>query len=238
MRERIVVAGNGMAGVAFVEQLLKHGRSFDITIVGEETHVNYNRILLSSVLAGEKDFDDIVLNDIEWYQRHGIHTRLGVRVEEIDPERRRIRTTDEKWIDYDKLVIATGSSPLIPPIEGTTKAGVFVFRTLDDTRKLIELSGDGIRAAVIGGGLLGLEAARGLQTRGCKVTVIRRVELTCSASSNRWESRCCAGAIPRRSWEGSTRRGCASPTGRRSKRTWWSSRRASGRTWGSRGAPD
>jgi nitrite reductase (NADH) large subunit len=171
-KERLVLAGNGMAGVAFVEQLLKHDKAFDITIVGEETHVNYNRILLSSVLAGEKDFDEIVLNDIEWYRRNAIHTRLGVRVEEIDRERRAVRTTDEKWIGYDKLVIATGSSPLIPPIAGTDKAGVFVFRTLDDTRKLIELSGNGIRAAVIGGGLLGLEAARGLQARGCEVTVV------------------------------------------------------------------
>jgi nitrite reductase [NAD(P)H] large subunit len=169
--EHLVVAGNGMAGVALVEQLLKHGRPFEITIVGEETHVNYNRILLSSVLAGEKEFDDIVLNDIEWYQKHGIRARLGVRVEQIHAQQRVIRITGGDEIRYDRLVLATGSRALIPPIKGTDKAGVFVFRTLDDTRKLIELSGKGIRAAVIGGGLLGLEAARGLQMRGCDVTV-------------------------------------------------------------------
>ncbi len=160
--EHLVVVGNGMAGVAFVEQLLKHGRPFDITIVGEETHVNYNRILLSSVLAGEKEFDDIVLNDIDWYQRNGIRTRLGLRVEEIDPILKSLRTSDGDWIEYDRLVLATGSSALIPPIKGTDKSGVFVFRSLDDTRHLIELSGKEIRVAVIGGGLLGLEAARGI----------------------------------------------------------------------------
>jgi nitrite reductase (NADH) large subunit len=170
--QRVVVAGNGMAGVAFVEQLLKHGQPFDITIIGEETHVNYNRILLSSVLAGEKDFDDIILNDIDWYQRHGIRTRLGLRIEKIHPAERTVQTSDGEWIEYDKLVIATGSSPLMPPIEGACKSGVLVFRTLDDTRKLIELAGEGIHAAVIGGGLLGLEAARGLQMRGCQVTVV------------------------------------------------------------------
>jgi nitrite reductase (NADH) large subunit len=174
--EHLVVVGNGMAGVAFVEQLLKHGRPFDITIIGEETHVNYNRILLSSVLAGEKEFDDIVLNDIDWYQRNGIRTRLGLRVEEIDPLVKSLRTSDGDWIEYDRLVLATGSSALIPPIKGSDKSGVFVFRTLDDTRHLIELSGKEIRAAVIGGGLLGLEAARGLQMRGCDVTVVHLAE--------------------------------------------------------------
>jgi nitrite reductase (NADH) large subunit len=169
---RVVVAGNGMAGVAFVEQLLKHGRPFDITIFGDETHVNYNRILLSSVLAGEKSFDQIVLNDLDWYVRHGIRVRLGVRVEQIDAGRQRVRTTEGDWTEYDHLVIATGSSPFIPPVEGTNKSGVFVFRTFDDTRSLVELAGEGVRAVVIGGGLLGLEAARGLQVRGCDVTVV------------------------------------------------------------------
>jgi nitrite reductase (NADH) large subunit len=161
-----------MAGVAFVEQLLKHGRPFEITIFGDETHVNYNRILLSSVLAGEKSFDQIVLNDLDWYLRNGIRVRLGVRVEEIDREHQSIRTTDGERVEYDHLVIATGSSPLIPPIGDTDKAGVFVFRTFDDTRSLVELAGEGVRAVVIGGGLLGLEAARGLQVRGCEVTVV------------------------------------------------------------------
>lgn len=169
---RLVVIGNGMAGVACVEQILKHNAAFDITIFGDETHVNYNRILLSSVLAGEKDFDDIILNDIDWYRKHGIRARLGVRVEAIDRTAKSVRGSDGTLTPYDKLIIATGSSAFVPPIEGRNKAGVFVFRTLDDTRQLIEFAGPGIKAAVIGGGLLGLEAARGLQVRGCDVSVV------------------------------------------------------------------
>ena len=175
-REHLVVIGNGMAGVALVEQVLKHSRQFDITIFGDETHVNYNRILLSSVLAGEKDFDDIVLNDIDWYRRNGIRARLGAPVEKIDLAQRAVYTVEAGWTYYDKLVIATGSSALIPPIKGVDKAGVFVFRTLDDARQLIEMAAAGLRAVVVGGGLLGLEAARGLQVRGCDVTVVHLAE--------------------------------------------------------------
>lgn len=169
---RLVVIGNGMAGVACVEQILKHTASFEITIFGDETHVNYNRIALSSVLAGEKDFDDIVLNDIDWYRRQGIQLRLGIRVDAIDRAAKTVRGSDGSITPYDKLILATGSSAFVPPIEGRQKAGVFVFRTLDDTRQLIEFAGPGIKAAVIGGGLLGLEAARGLQVRGCDVSVV------------------------------------------------------------------
>lgn len=170
--ERLVVIGNGMAGVACVDQILRHSPRFEITIFGDETHVNYNRILLSSILAGEKEFDDIVLNDIDWYQRHGIRARLGVRVDALDREARTVTGSDGSVTPYDKLIIATGSSAFVPPVEGLGKHGVFVWRTLDDTRQLVGLSGQGIKAAVIGGGLLGLEAARGLQVRGCEVTVV------------------------------------------------------------------
>jgi len=171
-RERLVVIGNGMAGVACVDQILKHTTAFDITIFGDETHVNYNRILLSSVLAGEKEFEDIVLNDIDWYRRHGIRARLGVRVEAIDRLARTVTGAGGSVTPYDKLIIATGSSAFVPPISGIGKGGVFVWRTMDDTRQLVALSGQGIKAVVIGGGLLGLEAARGLQVRGCDVTVV------------------------------------------------------------------
>ncbi|MBL8233286.1 MAG: NAD(P)/FAD-dependent oxidoreductase [Bryobacterales bacterium] len=172
MKERLVVVGNGMAGVACVEQILKHSQEFHITIFGAETHVNYNRIQLSSVLAGEKDFDEIVLNDIDWYREHRIDAKLGRWITEIDREARVVRCAGGEEAGYDKLILATGSSAFVPPIPGTDKSGVFVFRTLDDTRQLVELSGRGIKAAVIGGGLLGLEAARGLQVRGCDVTVV------------------------------------------------------------------
>src|ERR1700734_2798979 len=148
--EHLVFAGNGMSGVACVEELIKSGQVFDITIFGDETHSNYDRALLSSVLAGERDIDSITLNDIEWYQEHGIRTRLGIRVEEIDRLNHPVRSTDGDWTRYDKLILATGSSPAVPLIAGLDKPGVFVFGTLDDTRKLTKSAGEGVRAVVLG----------------------------------------------------------------------------------------
>ena len=174
--KKLVVVGNGMAGVACVEQILKRSRDFEITIFGEETHVNYNRILLSSVLAGEKSAEDIVLNRVEWYRENGIRARLGVRVEQIDRERRVVIGNDGEVEPFDRLILATGSSAFIPPIQGVDKENVHVFRTLDDTRELISKASERTRAVVIGGGLLGLEAARGLQLRGCDVTVVHLME--------------------------------------------------------------
>ena len=176
MKQQLVVVGNGMAGVACVEQILKYRHDFEITIFGDETHVNYNRILLSSVLAGEKSADDIVLNGIEWYQQNGIRARLGVRVEHVDPHRRILRDAEGRETPYDRLILATGSGAFIPPIAGVDKKNVHVFRTLDDTRALLEKSRPGAKAVVIGGGLLGLEAARGLQVQGCDVTVVHLMD--------------------------------------------------------------
>jgi nitrite reductase [NAD(P)H] large subunit len=173
---RLVVIGNGMAGVACVEQILKHAPKFDIIVFGEETHVNYNRILLSSVLAGEKSSDDIVLNSLDWYEKNQIQLRLGVRITEIDPVAKSVTGDDGSVTAFDKLLIATGSNPLIPPMEGTKKEGVYVFRNLDDTRALLDRAGKGVKAVVIGGGLLGLEAARGLQVRGSDVTVVHLMD--------------------------------------------------------------
>ena len=173
---QLVVVGNGMAGVACVEQILKHRHDFEITIFGDETHVNYNRILLSSVLAGEKSAEDIVINDLDWYRRNGIRARLGVRVAEIDRTRRVIIDAQGSSTPFDKLILATGSSAFIPPIPGVDKRNVHVFRTLDDTRALLEKAHKGCKAVVIGGGLLGLEAARGLQLRGCDVSVVHLME--------------------------------------------------------------
>lgn len=170
--EKLVLIGNGMAGIACLEHILRYEQRFTVTVFGDETHLNYNRILLSSVLAGEKSADEIVINGLDWYQRHDIDLRLGVRIASIDRENRVVTGDDGSVTPFDKLIIATGSQPFIPPIEGTLRDGVFVFRTLDDTRALLERSGRGVRAAVIGGGLLGLEAARGLQVQGCDVTVV------------------------------------------------------------------
>ena len=174
--EKLVVVGNGMAGVACVEQILRHSPKFEITIFGDETHVNYNRILLSSVLAGEKSMDDIVLNGLDWYHKNGIDLRLGIRIVDIDPHQKTVLGDDGSVTSFDKLLLATGSLPLIPSIDDVKKEGVFVFRNLDDTRALLSLAGPGVRAVVIGGGLLGLEAARGLQVQGCDVTVVHLME--------------------------------------------------------------
>jgi nitrite reductase (NADH) large subunit len=169
--EHLVIAGNGMSGVACAEELIKSGQIFDITIFGDEPHANYDRTLLAVVLAGERDIESITLNDIGWYQEHGIRTRLGIRVEEIDRFNNAVRSSDGDWTSYDKLILATGSSPQIPAIAGLDKTGVFVFGTLDDTRKLAEAAGPGVRAVVIGG-WLAAEAARGLRQRGCDVVII------------------------------------------------------------------
>ena len=173
---RLVVVGNGMAGVACVEQILKHAPRFDITIFGDETHVNYNRILLSSVLAGEKASDEIALNPIDWYERNNIQLRVGVRVTDIDPVAKTVTAQDGSVNAFDKLLLATGSSAWMPPIEGLDQDGVFAFRTLDDTRALLERARPGVKAVVIGGGLLGLEAARGLQVQGCEVSVVHLMD--------------------------------------------------------------
>jgi nitrite reductase (NADH) large subunit len=170
--ERLVVVGNGMAGMACVEQILRHAPDFHITVFGDETHVNYNRIHLSSVLAGEKDADEIVLNSLEWYLENSIDLRLGVRITHVDTTSRTVTGDDGSVTSYDKLLLATGSSALIPPIAGSDKDGVFCFRNLNDTQALLERVQPGLKTVVIGGGLLGLEAARGLQLRGADVTVV------------------------------------------------------------------
>jgi nitrite reductase (NADH) large subunit len=174
--EDLVVVGNGMAGVACLEQILKHSPKFRVTVFGEETHVNYNRILLSSVLAGERSADDITLNPLDWYQTNGISLRLGVRVSDVDAEKRIVTGDDGSTAHFDKLLLATGSRPFLPPISGLDKENVFTFRNLDDTRAILAAARPAAKAVVIGGGLLGLEAARGLQLQGCEVIIVHLLE--------------------------------------------------------------
>jgi nitrite reductase (NADH) large subunit len=174
--EQLVIIGNGMAGVACLENILSHKKKFDITIFGDETHVNYNRIMLSSVLAGERTADEITINGIDWYQKNGIGLRLGVRIIAVNTTLRTITGDDGSVTRYDKLIFATGSSAFIPKIDGVCRRNVFTFRNMDDTRGLLQAAGKGRRAVVIGGGLLGLEAARGLQMQGCDVTVVHIVD--------------------------------------------------------------
>ena len=174
--EQLVIIGNGMAGVACLENILSHKHRFDITIFGDETHANYNRIMLSSVLAGEREADEITINGMDWYQKNGIGLRLGTRVIDVNTTLRTLTGEDGSVTRYDKLIFATGSSAFIPPMDGIYRRNVFTFRSMDDTNGMLRIAGPGKRAVIIGGGLLGLEAARGLQVRGCDVTVIHLVD--------------------------------------------------------------
>ncbi len=181
-KQKLVVVGNGMAGARAVEEVLARGGAdlFDIVMFGDEPYGNYNRIMLSNILAGQQGYDDIYLNSIEWYADNGIRLHAGARVDEIDRYAKVVKAANGVRETYDILLISTGSRPLMPPIpglhldNGTLKPGVYGFRTIDDTNGMIEAATPGQKVAVIGGGLLGLEAARGLQTYGCDVTVVHR----------------------------------------------------------------
>jgi nitrite reductase (NADH) large subunit len=174
---KLVMIGNGMAGCRTLEELLKIAPDiYDITVFGAEPHGNYNRILLSPVLAGEMTLQDIVLNDFAWYEGHGIKLHAGKMVTKIDRVKRQViaEGPDGTTIveDYDRLLIATGSTPFIPPIPGNDAEGVLGYRDIADTEKMIAAAGEYKHAVVIGAGLLGLEAANGLKLRGMDVTVI------------------------------------------------------------------
>lgn len=176
-RMKLVMVGNGMAGVRVLEELLKIAPDLhDITVFGAEPHPNYNRIMLSPVLAGEQTLDQIVLNPLSWYERHGITLHLGTTVTTIDRARRQVIATraDGTTVSagYDRLILATGSTPFIPPVPGHRLEGVIAYRDIADTEAMIEAARTRRHAVVVGGGLLGLEAANGLKLRGMEVTVV------------------------------------------------------------------
>ena len=173
MKEKLVCIGNGMAGVRTIEELLKLApEKYEITILGSELYGNYNRVLLSPVLAGEKTVDDIILNTPDWYEQHHITLHLGHTVTQINRAKREIISDQELKIKYDRLLIATGSRPFILPVPGHNLPGVVSFREITDVKTMLEVSRHGRRAVVIGGGLLGLEAANGLMKQGMEVTVV------------------------------------------------------------------
>ncbi|WP_423198661.1 MULTISPECIES: NAD(P)/FAD-dependent oxidoreductase [unclassified Cupriavidus] len=172
-KPRLVVIGNGMAGMRTVEELLKLAPDlYDITVFGAEPHGNYNRILLSPVLAGEKTVDDIMLNPREWYAQHRIELFAGDPVVAIDRPRRIVRAQSGREIRYDRVLLATGSKPFILPVPGHTLDGVIAFRDIQDVETMLAAARDHRHAVVIGGGLLGLEAANGLLRQGMDVTVV------------------------------------------------------------------
>jgi nitrite reductase (NADH) large subunit len=172
-KSRLVMVGNGMAGVRTLEELLKLAPDlYEITVFGAEPHANYNRILLSPVLAGEMTLKDIMLNDEDWYRSNGIRLHLGKKVVKIDRRTRRVVAADGTEEAYDRLLLATGSNPVMLPIPGRELAGVLSYRDIADTEAMISASAEHRRAVVIGGGLLGLEAANGLRQRGMEVSVV------------------------------------------------------------------
>lgn len=171
--KKLVMIGNGMAGVSFVEQLLKlNPHRYDITIIGSEPHPNYNRIMLSSVLAGEATMEDIVLNSWEWYRENNIQLHAGQTVTAVDTEARTVTTNLGLQLEYDELVFATGSLPFMLPLPGADKEGVIAFRDIKDCETMLSASQQYKKAVVIGGGLLGLEAARGLVNLNMEVHVV------------------------------------------------------------------
>ena len=176
-KEKLVLIGNGMAGIRTLEELLKLApEKYDITVFGAEPHPNYNRIMLSPVLAGEKTVDDIVLNQLDWYADNGITLKTGDPVSKIDRIGRKVITESGEECAYDRLLMATGSNPFIIPVPGHDKKGVIGFRDIADVETMLEASKQYKNAVVIGGGLLGLEAANGLMKNGMQVTVVHLLD--------------------------------------------------------------
>lgn len=178
-RQQLVLIGNGMAGMRTIDELLKlDATRYDITVIGAEPRGNYNRIMLSPVLAGEQAFDDIVLHDLAWYEANQIRLISGVAATAIDCSQQHVHLANGDQIQYDKLLIATGSVPMIVPVPGHQLQGVISFRDMDDVSTMLQYSAQlGGKAVVIGGGLLGLEAASGLKKRGMQVSVVHRSDV-------------------------------------------------------------
>src|SRR5271166_1584147 len=173
-RPALVVVGTGMAGAKVVEEVTERTPDrFQIRMFGAEPHGTYNRILLSSVLGGHQDPSRLWLNPLEWYEGRGVFVHPGVKADTIDRANRVVVGAGGRVAEpYDTLVLATGSRPFVPPLEGTKQQGVFVFRTLEDCGAIGAYAQDCEQAVVLGGGLLGLEAARGLLAHGLEVTVV------------------------------------------------------------------
>ncbi|MGO4107234.1 nitrite reductase large subunit NirB [Paenibacillus sp. YAF4_2] len=173
MKRKLAVIGNGMAGVRCVEEIYRLSPdAFEVTIIGDEPHPNYNRIMLSKVLQGDTSITDITINDFSWYKERGIRLLLSEKAVRINTGNKKIHLESGKDVSYDELILATGSSAFIPSIPGIHKSGVTAFRNIKDCEKMMEASESYRRAAVIGGGLLGLEAARGLLNLGMEVHVV------------------------------------------------------------------
>ena len=177
MKEKLVLIGNGMAGVRTLEEIIKlEPEKYSMTVFGEEPYGNYNRIMLSPVLAKEKTIDEIMLNDEQWYRDNGITLYKGKKVSEINRTRRQVIAEDGTTADYDRLIIATGSVPFMLPLPGADKEGVLSFRDIQDVDRMLDAASKYKKAVIVGGGLLGLEAANGLMKQGMDVTVVHLMD--------------------------------------------------------------
>ena len=172
-KQQIVVVGNGMVSHKFCEILTEHPRrnAFELIVFGDEPRPAYDRVHLSEYFSG-KTVEDLTLSPLEWYRNHGITLFVGERVTEINRDRKYVTSDQGCQVVYDKLILATGSSPFVPPVPGTEKGGVFVYRTIEDLEAITAYSKKAKRAAVIGGGLLGLEAAKATSDLGLETHVI------------------------------------------------------------------
>lgn len=193
---KLVMVGNGMAGVRTLEELIKLTPDlYDITVFGSEPHPNYNRILLSPVLAGEQTLDEIILNPLDWYSDNHITLHTSWTVTEVDRVKRVVHATNAagevQSAAYDRLILATGSNPFMLPVPGRELDGVLAYRDIADTQAMIDAATQYKHAVVIGGGLLGLEAANGLMKRGMSVTVVHVGEWLMERQLDKVAGVCC-----------------------------------------------
>ena len=177
-RQKLILVGNGMAAVRFLEKLIERGHSrYAVSVFGREPGAGYNRVLLSALLAGEQTRADIITHNEDWYARHAIEYHPGTAIVAVDCHKKRVTDHDGRQYSYDKLVIASGSNPFVPPLPGRELAGVYTYRTLADVDRMLAACREPANALVIGGGLLGLEAACGLHRRGMRVSVLHLAPL-------------------------------------------------------------
>lgn len=185
-KERLILIGNGMAGVRTIEEILERDpERYDITIIGKEPYPNYNRIMLSNILQNTMESEDTIMNPYDWYEASGINLIVSEMVVAINRSEKNITTETGRILEYDKLIIATGSDAFILPIDGSRLDGVIGWRTIEDTERMISMSKTRKHAVVIGGGLLGLECARGLVDQGMEVTVVHLAEWLMETQLNR-----------------------------------------------------
>lgn len=176
-KKKLVMIGNGMAGLRTIEEILERDdERFDITIIGKEPYPNYNRIMLSNILQNKMSVEETIMNSYDWYDEHNIQLINNDPAIKIDRNKQKVMTESGIEVDYDQCIFATGSKAFVLPIKGSDFPSVIGWRTIDDTKRMMEIAKSKKHAIVIGGGLLGLECARGLLDQGMEVTVIHLAE--------------------------------------------------------------